>query len=89
MRRDLNDRLAEATLNLTLLLTEARADFEEQERELARKRATIVDAEMALRRATRDASHATRPRHLMARERHGPLRRPADGFAIVPIEGKG
>ena len=86
MAVDYGARLTQLRTEFELVLAGARADFEEAERELARKRATLVDAEMAFRRATTAAATSTRPRHLLGRERRGPMRRPLDGLQIVAIE---
>lgn len=82
---DLAQELSNLRTRMELVLAAARADVEAKERDLAAARSVLVDAEMAFRRGTRGAEEATRPRHLQARERRGPLRRPLDGLQVVPV----
>lgn len=68
MKRTIQDRLAEVQASYDVLVHEARLDYERTSIELERKRAALVDAEIAARRMASRASDARRPRHRMVGE---------------------
>ena len=68
MKRTIADRLYSLNAELESLLSDARLDAERTKIAAERAHMTLVDVEMAAKRAVHRARVATRPRHLLPKE---------------------